>query len=427
MLTAELSGHAQVFETRTGVDTLMWGERISLHTNTVDWALMVPNIGVEVDVKNVNWNRWAVGLDLKWRWQTAATFKQPHFYAVSGARLYYRNYWRTRQVKDRLHPQSDYTTHHSPFDRLFSCRRRKVRHPHTTYYRGAYLSYTDISYKIYGGYGHQGQVVSGGVSYGIVRPLYTFMSDNSLDLDIGFDAGIVATHMERFTMGSDDCYVLNRPAQWNIKPYPLPTAVRVALVYRFGHYPITKKYRWRYDVDVDYQNSIRDRMLRLDSIRREKTYADSMYHIIVRDFMMHYDSIAAAHRRQALLQPSLQKQAAGQNGGVPMHKTVPAGKGEKKNKKRKRENAQITVEHPAPADSLSAPADSLSAPTGSLSVTALEANDSEKQAVDAQDTDAGDDSGQQPGNTGTDVSQARSAEEHVEKEEPDTDNENNEK
>ena len=38
-------GKAQIFESRTGVDTLTFAERISLRTNAVDWTLLTPNLG----------------------------------------------------------------------------------------------------------------------------------------------------------------------------------------------------------------------------------------------------------------------------------------------------------------------------------------------------------------------------------------------
>lgn len=69
-------GKAQIFESKTGVDTLTFAERISLRTNAVDWTLLTPNLGVEFDVKSTNWNRWAVGLTLKTKWNTPATFKK---------------------------------------------------------------------------------------------------------------------------------------------------------------------------------------------------------------------------------------------------------------------------------------------------------------------------------------------------------------
>lgn len=47
-------GRAQIFESKTGVDTLTFAERISLRTNAVDW--LTPNLGVEFDVKSTNLN-----------------------------------------------------------------------------------------------------------------------------------------------------------------------------------------------------------------------------------------------------------------------------------------------------------------------------------------------------------------------------------
>jgi hypothetical protein len=39
---------------KTGVDTLSLLDRIALRTNTVDWALLIPNFGAEFDIKNTN-------------------------------------------------------------------------------------------------------------------------------------------------------------------------------------------------------------------------------------------------------------------------------------------------------------------------------------------------------------------------------------
>ena len=57
---------AQVFETRARIDTLKWNERISLHTNAVDWALLIPNIGVEYDIRgNVGKDKMAHQLKIQ--------------------------------------------------------------------------------------------------------------------------------------------------------------------------------------------------------------------------------------------------------------------------------------------------------------------------------------------------------------------------
>lgn len=47
-------GKAWIFESKTGVDTLTFAERISLRTNAVDWTLLTPNLGVEFDVKSAH-------------------------------------------------------------------------------------------------------------------------------------------------------------------------------------------------------------------------------------------------------------------------------------------------------------------------------------------------------------------------------------
>lgn len=141
------------------MDTLTFAERISLRTNAVDWTLLTPNLGVEFDVKSTNWNRWAVGLTLKTKWNTPATFKNRVFYNITEVRADFRNYWRTRQINNKV------PAHTGFIDRLFSCRRRVVKHPKTTYYRGAYMSFSDFSMK-FGREGHQGKALSAGITYG---------------------------------------------------------------------------------------------------------------------------------------------------------------------------------------------------------------------------------------------------------------------
>lgn len=115
---------AQGVDKSMRVDTLSLAERLSFHTNMVDWTLLTPNVGVEFDVRSTNWNRWAVGMDLRYNWQTKNTFKSGLVYNIMGARLYFRNYWRPRQIGD------EGVSRHTRFiDRVFSCRRTRVKHP----------------------------------------------------------------------------------------------------------------------------------------------------------------------------------------------------------------------------------------------------------------------------------------------------------
>lgn len=294
---------AQVFETRARIDTLKWNERISLHTNAVDWALLIPNIGVEYDIRSTNWNRWAVGMSAKTKWRTNSRFKQRLFYNVSEVRFEFRNYWRTRQIDGR-----EVTKHTSFIDRLFSCRRTVVKHPHTTYYRGVYASAGDYSFLV-DRKGRQGKFVSGGVTYGAMYPMYVFKSGNSLDLDLGISVGLVATNMEKFRL-VDDCYERTQPGKWKIVPFPMPTEARVGLVYRLGKYPINKKYRWRYDVDMRYRERYDSIRYEIEAQRQERHITDSITNKIYNDFWLEYDKEAKLNLNNARIAAEKQKAEA---------------------------------------------------------------------------------------------------------------------
>lgn len=294
---------AQVFETRARIDTLKWNERISLHTNAVDWALLIPNIGVEYDIRSTNWNRSAVGMSAKTKWRTNSRFKQRLFYNVSEVRFEFRNYWRTRQIDGR-----EVTKHTSFIDKLFSCRRTVVKHPHTTYYRGVYASAGDYSFLV-DRKGRQGKFVSGGVTYGAMYPMYVFKSGNSLDLDLGISVGLVATNMEKFRL-VDDCYERTQPGKWKIVPFPMPTEARVGLVYRLGKYPINKKYRWRYDVDMRYRERYDSIRYEIEARRQERHITDSITNKIYNDFWLEYDKEAKLNLNNARIAAEKQKAEA---------------------------------------------------------------------------------------------------------------------
>ena len=333
MLFPQIS-RAQIFESKTGVDTLTFAERISLRTNAVDWTLLTPNLGVEFDVKSTNWNRWAVGLTLKTKWNTPATFKNRVFYNITEVRADFRNYWRTRQINNKV------PAHTGFIDRLFSCRRRVVKHPKTTYYRGAYMSFSDFSIK-FGREGHQGKALSAGITYGIIKPLYAFRTGNTLDLDLGFDAGFVAVNSEKFIYNrADNCYTRTKQGSWKVVPFPMPTAARVGFVYRFGSYPITKKYRWRYDADAQYQ-------YRIDSIANQRVVdainqhnRDSVESVIYKEFWQVYDSVAVVNSAKAdsmrIVNAKLKAEADRQK-AVEAQKEKERLKAEKKNKGKKAE------------------------------------------------------------------------------------------
>ena len=341
-------GKAQIFESKTGVDTLTFAERISLRTNAVDWTLLTPNLGVEFDVKSTNWNRWAVGLTLKTKWNTPATFKNRVFYNITEVRADFRNYWRTRQINNKV------PAHTGFIDRLFSCRRRVVKHPKTTYYRGAYMSFSDFSIK-FGREGHQGKALSAGITYGIIKPLYAFRTGNTLDLDLGFDAGFVAVNSEKFIYNrADNCYTRTKQGSWKAVPFPMPTAARVGFVYRFGSYPITKKYRWRYDADAQYQ-------YRVDSIANQRVVdainkhnRDSVESVIYKEFWQVYDSAAVVNSAKAdsmrIVNAKLKAEADRKQAEADRLKAVEAQKEKERLKAEKKNKGKKAEEKPEPTE-----------------------------------------------------------------------------
>lgn len=330
------------------MDTLTFAERISLRTNAVDWTLLTPNLGVEFDVKSTNWNRWAVGLTLKTKWNTPATFKNRVFYNITEVRADFRNYWRTRQINNKV------PAHTGFIDRLFSCRRRVVKHPKTTYYRGAYMSFSDFSIK-FGREGHQGKALSAGITYGIIKPLYAFRTGNTLDLDLGFDAGFVAVNSEKFVYNrADNCYTRTKQGSWKVVPFPMPTAARVGFVYRFGSYPITKKYRWRYDADAQYQ-------YRIDSIANQRVVdamnkhnRDSVESVIYKEFWQVYDSVAVVNSAKAdsmrIVNAKLKAEADRKQAEADRLKAVEAQKEKERLKAEKKNKGKKAEDKPEPTE-----------------------------------------------------------------------------
>lgn len=279
--------HAQVMERKTGVDTLSLAERISVRTNAADWLLLTPNIGVEYDIRNTNWNRWSVGVNLRSNWQSSHTYKPGLVYNLSEARLELRNYRRNRQKnytdtiyynKNTDSARAEVVRENNGLDphrwwtaRLLSPRRKHIKYPLNTYYRGVYLSHANYSIML-GRKGKQGSAFGLGMTYGIIRPLFEYQNGSSLDFELGISGGIAYTKYDTYRHNREsDCYSVVESKDWHIIPHPVISEIKVGFVYRFGNYPITKKYRWRVDVDTAYQSRVRDKELKkyADRINKE--------------------------------------------------------------------------------------------------------------------------------------------------------------
>lgn len=223
-------------------DTLSTKERISIHTNAVDWLLLTPNIGVEVDLSNMDYGRKTIMFSGKWNGNSPHTFKPAWVYNRAEFRGEFRHYFRTEpggilKVNDTTKVSiKDYWNY-------YTGRRKKNPRIWRAYYWGAYASYGKYSIKL-AKEGKQGSYISAGGSFGFGMPLYSYKNNNSIDLEIGGSLGFVFTQYDAFTHDAEsNCYprLPEKSKGWHLKPYPIPTNLHVSFVYRF--HGIKNKYK----------------------------------------------------------------------------------------------------------------------------------------------------------------------------------------
>lgn len=273
------------------IDTLSVMDRIALRTNSTDWLLLIPNAGIEFDIRNTNYNRNTIGLNIRYNWQTSHTYKPGMVYNIAEARIGFRNYFRVKEIEKKLW---NTLPHKHIWDKPFSARHKRSKHPDAVFYRGAYLAFTKYSVKL-GTEGRQGTAVSAGYQFGMVKPLYVFRNGHSLDLDLGAALGLAYTSYNKYRLDREsDCYPNVGKVDGQIMP--VVNELRCALVYRLGKTPGTSKYRWRYDVDIPYM-AMKDSIY-LERVRhREDLHnTDSIQSMIRKDFWAVYDSLVTIER-----------------------------------------------------------------------------------------------------------------------------------
>ncbi len=295
---------AQVMDNSRRVDTLSFAERFSVRTNVVDWSLMVPNVGLEYDLGRENWSRYAINFNLRYRPHTIGPFVRPVVFELFEATLEGRMYWRERKAES-----SGYLRRHNHWwDKLFSCRTMLPSHPKWIFYRGVYLSYTDYSLYMRKYDGRDGEALMAGVTWGFVKPFLAFQNGNSLDMEFGISAGFCYTRYDKFVHDNvTNTYPRTARIGWDFIKYPVVRDIHVAVVYRFGHYPIQKKYRWRYDVDMAFRASV-DSVFNARYASRERQFVrDSLYRVVAKDFKVLYDS--CVHQRHIERQRAIDSKA----------------------------------------------------------------------------------------------------------------------
>lgn len=345
LLSLNVNAHS-VMDDGHHVDTLSLLERVSLHTNAVDWVIGIPNLAVEFDVKARNYNRWSFMAGVRYRPAMKNTFVMPAVFNIFEVSLEGRGYWRERQAT----PTGIFRHHRMWYEKILSCRAMLPSHPTWVFYRGGYVTYTKYSFLLKDAInGKQGQAIQAGFTWGFEKPLYQFSDGNSLDLDCGISGGFCMHKTDKYDIDQDNnAYgVTERAEKWKFNPFPVLKDIHVSFVYRFGKYPIQKRYRWRYDADIQYRTVMDSLYSDAESRALQKYIADSIYSVVYLDFRHVYDSVLAVRTAEEKAQQIEQTRkdietlkAESEQQGEALFEVEPGkAKKEKKSKKSKKKSA----------------------------------------------------------------------------------------
>ena len=269
-----------------------FGTRFSFHTNMVDWAMTLPNLGVEYDLRrssyNLHRNRRSLFFNFKYNGSTMENHHPKFVFNYMQVRGEYRKYWRTGNIgRERVYPEFKRINLHKPdslykdtfrisypaedtirykiayldsigerqaaeyngdpnrswfYNHWHKWRRRistrTVTDPRNwrAYFIGLYAMADKYSF-CFGKKGNQGTGIGVGMSAGWSIPLLPmrYPKMGGLDLDIGASVGLRMVRNEKYQYnGEFRDYTLTKGANgFKMVPFPLIDEVRVALVYRF--------------------------------------------------------------------------------------------------------------------------------------------------------------------------------------------------
>lgn len=224
-------------------DTLSIKERISIHTNALDWALLTPNIGIEFDLSDMDWGRNTIMLSGKFNPNTSQTFKPSWVYNRAEVKGEFRHYFRTEPGGRNVFKRAkDDTIHYKFIEQIQSLFSKKRINPRywRAYYWGAYASYGNYSIKL-GKEGKQGNYYSVGGSFGFGIPLYAY-ENGTIDFEMGGSVGLLFNKYDVYTYDAEsDCYPRIPEKAKDLHILPMVTDLHVSFVWRF--HSIKNKYK----------------------------------------------------------------------------------------------------------------------------------------------------------------------------------------
>ena len=234
-------------------------KRWSIHTNTVDWVLTLPNLGLEFDLSSKTRTHYSVAVFGRINPKTHHNFSPRFVFNINSVRAEVRKYWRTGKYGKKVYYHDEYTklvtnrkdpayNADSLRGRLYNLthkvRRnvfsgRTIENPRNwrAYYFSLWVAYNQWAIKITGT-GNQGRGLAAGAGFGWSVPLLPqrFPREGSLDLDLGINVGWMIAKYDKFQY--DDytgCYIKipeSSLASWGIIPYPIVQDLHIGLVWR---------------------------------------------------------------------------------------------------------------------------------------------------------------------------------------------------
>lgn len=250
-------------------EVISFKNRWGIKTNAVDWLLTIPNIGVEFDLGNTIRNKRTISTNLKWNWNTSQKYKPAIVFNLFDVRVEWRQYFRTRQ-RGGVTKDANLMTRLK--ETVFTTQRKQPRQ-NRTYYWGVYANASSYNFKI-GKEGKQGTAYGAGISVGYTAPLYGYRN-HYIDLELGGSIGLLYTSYDVYIHDVEsNCYphLTDKSKGGHLVPFPVPTDLRIAFVYRFisaGDKYKESIYR-RIQIRSEKRNAINAKInamrLRIDSI-----------------------------------------------------------------------------------------------------------------------------------------------------------------
>lgn len=196
-------------------------DRWAVKTNALDWVLTIPNIGVEFDLKNSEFNNMTVGLSARYNWNTYHKYAPSAVFNLFDVRPEFRWYYRSLPL----------TRSKWSIDKFL--KERKNPRTWRAQYLGAYASYGDYTLK-FGRKGRQGGVIGFGAVAGYGLPMYEYRN-GAIDVELGLAVGLQVAQKDVFVHNPDGNYyakVVGESKGWHLTPFPVVSELKVAFVWR---------------------------------------------------------------------------------------------------------------------------------------------------------------------------------------------------